>query len=153
MLMGEMPLCIRLIYTYQFEVEGTAYSYFAEQDWKTKASEYPMAEGKAPSNPNEIAITKQFAELTGAKLGDTILIDYGEKTEELLVTGCFQSMNQLGKIVLLHEDAPTDFAHMTSPAQFMLNFTDDPDQKTIDERVAKIKELTGNDEVFNASEF
>jgi putative ABC transport system permease protein len=35
----------------------------------------------------------------------------------------------------------------------MLNFTDDPDQKTIDERVARIKELTGNNEVFNASEF
>ena len=144
---------IRLIYTYQFEVNGTQYSYSVEQDWKTKASEYPMSEGKAPSNPNEVAITKQFAELTGAKLGDTIRIDYGDKTEELLVTGYFQSMNQLGKIVLLHEDAPTDFAHLTSPSQFFLNFTDDPDQKTIDERVAKIKELTGNNEVFNASEF
>ena len=144
---------IRLIYTYQLEVDGTTYSYSVEQDWKTKASEHRMAEGKAPSNPNEVAITKHFAELTGAKLGDTIRIDYGDKTEELLVTGYFQSMNMLGKVILLHEDAPTDFTHLSSPSQFMINFTDNPDQKTIDERVAKIKELTGNNEVFNAAEF
>ena len=35
----------------------------------------------------------------------------------------------------------------------MIDFTDNPDQKTIDERVKKIKDLTGNDEVFNATEF
>ena len=144
---------IRLIYTYQLEIDGTTYSYSVEQDWKTKASEHRMAEGKAPSNPNEVAITKHFAELTGAKLGDTIRIDYGDKTEDLLITGYFQSMNMLGKVILLHEDAPTDFTHLSSPSQFMLNFTDSPDQKAIDERVAKIKELTGNNEVFNASEF
>ena len=112
-----------------------------------------MEEGKAPSNPNEVAITKHFTELTGARPGDTIRIDYGDKTEELLITGYYQSMNQLGKVILLHEDAPTDFTHLTSASQFMLDFTDEPDQKTIDERVARIKELTGNNEVFNASEF
>ena len=144
---------IRLIYTYQFEVEGTTYSYAVEQNWRTKASDHRMSEGKAPSNPNEIAVTKHFTELTGAKPGDTVRIDYGGRTEELLITGYYQSMNQLGKVVLLHEDAPTDFSHLTSPSQFMLDFTDDPDQKTIDERVARIRELTGNNEVFNASEF
>lgn len=144
---------IRLIYTYQIEVEGTTYSYAVEQNWRTKASDHRMAEGKAPSNPNEVAITKHFTELTGAKPGDTIRIDYGDRTEDLLITGYFQSMNQLGKVILLHEDAPTDFTHLSSPSQFMLNFTDDPDQKTIDERVARIRELTGNNEVFNASEF
>ena len=130
---------IRLIYTYQIEVEGTAYSYAVEQNWRTKASEHRMAEGKAPSNPNEVAITKHFTELTGARPGDTIRIDYGGRTEDMLITGYFQSMNQLGKVILLHEDAPTDFAHLSSPSQFMLNFTDDPDRKTIDERVALIK--------------
>lgn len=144
---------IRLIYTYQFEVEGSTYSYHVEQNWRTKASEHRMEEGKAPSNPNEVAITKHFTELTGARPGDTIRIDYGDKTEELLITGYYQSMNQLGKVLLLHEDAPTDFTHLTSASQFMLDFTDEPDQKTIDERVARIKELTGNNEVFNASEF
>lgn len=144
---------IRMIYTYQVEYEGNTYSYSFEQDWRSNVSEFKMAEGVAPSNEREVAITKQFTELTGAKIGDTIRIDYGDKKEELLITGCFQSMNQLGKVILLHEDAPTDFSHLTSPSQFMIDFTDNPDQKTIDERVKKIKDLTGNDEVFNATEF
>lgn len=144
---------IRMIYTYQIEYEGNTYSYSIEQDWRSKVSEFKMSEGLAPSNENEVAITKQFTELTGAKPGDTIRIDYGDKKEDLLITGYFQSMNQLGKVILLHEDAPTDFSHLTSPSQFMIDFTDNPDQKTIDERVQKIKDLTGNDEVFNAAEF
>ena len=144
---------IRMIYTYQVEYEGNTYSYSFEQDWRSKVAEFKMAEGVAPSNEKEVAITKQFTELTGAKIGDTIRIDYGDRKEELLITGCFQSMNQLGKVILLHEDAPTDFSHLTSPSQFMIDFTDDPDQKTIDERVQKIKDLTGNDEVYNAAEF
>ncbi len=144
---------IRMIYTYQIEYEGNTYSYSIEQDWRSKVSEFKMAEGYAPSNEKEVAITKQFTELTGAKLGDTIRIDYGDRKEDLLITGYFQSMNQLGKVILLHEDAPTDFSHLTSPSQFMIDFTDNPDQKTIDERVQKIKDLTGNDEVFNATEF
>ena len=144
---------IRMIYTYQIEFEGNTYSYSIEQDWRSKVSEFKMSEGIAPSNEKEVAITKQFTELTGAAIGDTITIDYGDKKEDLLITGYFQSMNQLGKVILMHEDAPTDFSHLTSPSQFMLDFTDDPDQKTIDERVQKIKDLTGNDEVFNAAEF
>ena len=144
---------IRMIYTYQVEYEGNTYSYSFEQDWRSKVAEFKMAEGVAPSNEKEVAITKQFTELTGAKIGDTIRIDYGDRKEELLITGCFQSMNQLGKVILLHEDAPTDFSHLTSPSQFMIDFTDEPDQKTIDERVQKIKDLTGNDEVYNAAEF
>ena len=144
---------IRMIYTYQIEYEGYTYSYSFEQDWRSKVTEFKMAEGKAPSNEKEVAVTKQFTEMTGAKPGDTIRIDYGDKKEDLLITGYFQSMNQLGKVILLHENAPTDFSHLTSPSQFMIDFTDDPDQKTIDERVQKIKDLTGNDEVFNAAGF
>ena len=144
---------IRMIYTYQVEYEGNTYSYSFEQDWRSKVTEFKMHEGKAPSNEKEVAVTKQFTELTGAKPGDTIRIDYGDRKEDLLITGYFQSMNQLGKVILLHEDAPTDFSHLTSPSQFMIDFTDDPDQKTIDARVQKIRDLTGNNEVFNAAEF
>ncbi|MBR3143004.1 MAG: ABC transporter permease [Clostridiales bacterium] len=144
---------IRMIYTYQVEYEGNTYSYSFEQDWRSKVTEFKMHEGKAPSNEKEVAVTKQFTELTGAKPGDTIRIDYGDRKEDLLITGYFQSMNQLGKVILLHEDAPTDFSHLTSPSQFMIDFTDDPDQRTIDARVQKIRDLTGNNEVFNAAEF
>ena len=150
-----MPCTARigLIYTYQIEFEGETYSCSCQQDMYTKASEFEFSEGKAPANRNEIAVTKPFIDNTGAKIGDTVKMDFGEGPEEMLITATFQSFNNLGDIVLLHEDAPTDFSHLTSTTQFKLDFTDDPDQKTIDERVQKIKDKTGNDEVFNAAEY
>ena len=150
-----MPCTARigLIYTYQIEYEGNTYSYSCQQDLFTKASEFKYSEGKAPSSCNEIAVTSQFFDKTGAKIGDTVKMDFGEGPEEMLISAAFQSFHNTGDIVLLHEDAPTDFSHLTSTMQFKLNFTDDPDQKTIDERVQKIKDKTGNKEVFNATEY
>ena len=150
-----MPCTARigLIYTYQIEYNGETYSYSCQQDMYTKASEFVFSEGKAPAGRNEIAVTKPFVKNTGAKIGDTVKMDFGEGPEEMLITATFQSFNNLGDMVLLHEDAPTDFSHLTSTMQFKLDFTDDPDQKTINERVRKIKDKTGNDEVFNAAEY
>lgn len=119
----------------------------------TKASEFVYSEGVVPSNRNEIAVTKPFLQKTGAKIGDTVKMDFGDGQEEMLITARFQSFNNLGDIVLLYEDAPTDFSHLSSTMQFKINFTDDPDQKMIDERVQRIKDKTGNDEVFNVAEY
>ena len=144
---------IGLIYTYQIEYEGITYSNSCQQDMYTKASEFVYSAGVVPSNRNELAVTGQFLKKTGASIGDTVKMDFGNGPEEMLITATFQSFNNLGDIVLLHEDAPTDFSHLSSTMQFKINFTDDPDQKTIDERVRKIKEKTGNDEVFNVAEY
>ena len=150
-----MPCRVRigLIYTYQIEYEGNSFSYSCQQDLYTKASEFEFSEGVAPSNRNELAVTEPFLNKTGAKIGDTVKMDFGEGPEEMLITATFQSFNNVGDIVLLHEDTPTDFSHLTSCMQFKLDFTDNPDQKTIDERIQKIKDKTGNDEVFNRAEY
>ena len=68
--------------------------------------------GEAPGNKNEIAITPTISNLTGAKLGDTMSIDFGTETVDCVVVAYFQSMNQLGQVIRLHEDAPTDFRYL-----------------------------------------
>ena len=42
-------------------------------------------------------------------MGDTVTIDFGTETLDCIVVAYFQSMNQLGAVIRLHEDAPTDF--------------------------------------------
>ena len=150
-----MPCTARvgLIYTYQIDYEGNTFSYSCQQDMYTKASEFVYGKGSAPSNKNELAVTDSFLEKTGAKIGDTVKMDFGKGSEEMLITATFQSFNNVGDIVLLHEDAPTDFSHLSSVMQFKLDFTDNPDQKTIDDRIQKIKDKTGNDEVFNVAAY
>ena len=144
---------ISLIYYYEIGYEGTSYSYACEQDMNNTVDDFIYNEGSAPTNKNEIAITDMFTELTGAKIGDTVTMDFGKGPENMLITAKFQSMNDLGKIILLHQDAETDFLHLKSPMQYRLDFTDDPDQKTIDERIEKIKDMTGNDKVQNAADY
>ena len=142
-----------LLYSYPVEVNGMSYSLSAEQGVNMKSGDYKLSKGSSPRNKGEVVVSSQVESLTGATIGDSIRIDFGNGPEELLVTGIYQSMNQLGKTILLHEDAETDFSHMASFLQYRLDFLDSPDQKTVDERIAKIKEMTGNNEVYNAVEY
>ena len=144
---------VALIYNYEVVYKGESYNYAFEQDLNSSMSDFKYSEGFAPSNKNEIAITDQFTDLTGAVIGDSVTMDFGDGPEEMLITAKFQSMNELGQIILLHNDAKTDFSHIKSIMQYKFTFTDAPSQKTIDERVQKIKDMTGNDKVMNAAEY
>lgn len=110
-------------------------------------------EGLVPQNANEIAITPTIAKMTGAKIGDTVTIDYGTEKRKCIVVAYFQSMNQLGAVIRLHEDAPTDFAHISNMAAYQINFTDDPAVFEIENRKEKIKKLFDNEDVMNAAEY
>lgn len=91
--------------------------------------------------------------MTGAKIGDMVTIDYGTGKRECIVVAYFQSMNQLGAVIRLHEDAPTDFSHISSMAAYQINFTDDPSASEIENRKEKIKKLFDNEDVTNAAEY
>ena len=140
-------------YKYRVSAGGKDYSIVCLQGIHTKASDYEYTEGLVPQNANEIAITPTIAKMTGAKIGDTVTIDYGTEKRECIVVAYFQSMNQLGAVIRLHEDAPTDFAHISSMAAYQINFTDDPAASEIENRKEKIKKLFDNEDVMNAAEY
>ena len=98
-------------YQYSCEADGEAYSVTFQQNTETKASEYSYTDGTAPQNANEIAITPAIGEQLGIGIGDTITIDFGAEKRKCMVTAMFQSMNQLGKVARLHEDAPTSMVY------------------------------------------
>ena len=140
-------------YKYRVSAGGKDYSIVCLQGIHTKASDYEYTEGLVPQNANEIAITPTIAKMTGAKIGDTVTIDYGTEKRECIVVAYFQSMNQLGAVIRLHEDAPTDFAHISSMAAYQINFSDDPSASEIENRKEKIKKLFDNEDVMNAAEY
>ncbi len=155
-LTGEgMPaeICIEVQYKYPVTFEGNAYVFTCQQGLRTTDSDYMYTEGAAPENKYEIAITPQIAEITGAAIGDTMTVHYGGEDLECMVTGFFQTMNQMGELIRLHEDAPTDFRYISSALSYQINFTDAPSVKEIELRKEKVKDLYHNDKVMNATEY
>lgn len=146
-------LCVELQYKYTLTFDGKDYSFSCQQGMGTDISEYVFTEGVMPRNQYEIAITPQIEELTGAAIGDTIVIHYGEEDLECMVTAYFQTMNIMGEVIRLHEDAPTDLKYMSSAMSYQIDFTDAPTEEEIELRKERIKDLYDNDKVMNATEY
>lgn len=138
-------------YQYSCEADGEAYSVTFQQNTETKASEYSYTDGTAPQNANEIAITPAIGEQLGIGIGDTITIDFGAEKRKCMVTAMFQSMNQLGKVARLHEDAPTSMVYANAMMAYQIDFADHPDDKEITKRVQKIKQMYDIDGVYDAA--
>ena len=146
-------MCVEALYKYKVRVKDKDYSLSCQQGIHTNASEYEYTEGEAPGNKNEIAITPTISNLTGAKLGDTMSIDFGTETVDCVVVAYFQSMNQLGQVIRLHEDAPTDFRYLSTLMPYQINFQDDPPAEKIETRKEKVEKLFEIDHVMNAVEY
>ena len=138
-------------YQYSCEADGEAYSVIFQQNTETKASEYSYTDGTAPLNANEIAITPAIGEQLGIGIGDTITIDFGAEKRKCMVTAMFQSMNQLGKVARLHEDAPTSMVYANAMMAYQIDFADNPDDKEITKRIQKIKQMYDIDGVYDAA--
>ena len=146
-------LSVDVRYKYSMTVDGKDYAFSCQQGLDTKDEEYEYLEGVAPENKYEIAITPQISELTGAQIGDTIIIHFAEEDIECMVTAYYQSMNQFGEIIRLHEDAPTDFGHFSSIMAIQIDFLDEPTEDEIELRKEHVKEFFDDAEIMNATEY
>lgn len=146
-------LCIEVQYKYPMTFNGNDYVFTCQQGLNTNYDEYVYLEGVAPENKYEIAITPQISELTGAKIGDMITVHFGEEDIECMVTAYYQTLNQLGEIIRLHEDAPTDFGHISAAMAYQIDFLDDPDEEEIELRKERVKEVFDCEDVMNATEY
>ena len=146
-------LCIEVQYKYPMTFEGNDYVFTCQQGLNTDYDEYVYLEGVAPENKCEIAITPQISELTGAKIGDRIIVHLGEEDMECMVTAYYQTLNQLGEIIRLYEDAPTDFGHISAAMAYQIDFLDDPTEEEIELRKERVKEVFDCEDVMNATEY
>lgn len=148
---GEVNMEICYKYPVTFDGDTTVVTF--QQNKLTKASEYEYSEGTAPQNVNEIAVTKQISEELGAKIGDTITINFGSEKRDCIVVAYFQTMNQLGSIIRLHEDAPTSMEYASTMMSFQIEYSGVVVDDEIDKRIKKIKDYYDIEDVFNAAEY
>ena len=88
-----------------------------------------------------------------AYIGDTITVDFGLEKIDCIITAYFQTMNQMGELVRLSDEAPTDMRFVSVLRQYQVDFTDNPNDKEIELRKEKIKELYNNFTVMNTAEY
>lgn len=124
----------------------------AYQGIGTTADMYRYFEGTPPQNANEIAITPLTAEKLGAAIGDTVTIQHTSGDQEYVITAFFQSMNQMGDGVRLHENAETDFLQANGFLSFQIDFEDHPDEQEIRQRIERMKEIFHTEKIRTASE-
>ena len=146
-------LCVDVLFKYPISFEGYDCMLNCQQGINTRASDYEYMEGSAPKNKNEIAITPQISEITGAKIGDTMTIHFGDTDLNCMVVAYYETMNSMGEVVRLHEDAPVDLEFKSAILPYQIEFTDSPDEDVITERKERISEMYENSDVMTATEY
>jgi putative ABC transport system permease protein len=81
---------------------------FSLQSLDYSAENYTYLTGSAPKLTNEIAITTVVAEYYDIDLGDTIYCNINDQTRSYIITGLYQSMNNLGYSVRFSEVHPLE---------------------------------------------
>lgn len=97
-------------------------SLMAFQAQESDNNNYNVLQGKMPELINEAAITETAAKKLKVSIGDTINAQIGKEKKELIVTGLYESMNNLGESVRLNPKIDIDFKHLAGPLPFQGNF-------------------------------
>ncbi len=144
-----------LNYMITYKIGEEKYGLWSQYGVGTDAKDYTYLTGTAPQSGNEIAITNKVADMTGLKIGDTVTAVYGGEEKEMIVTATFQTMNQLGECVRLHQDFGADLKGTANYFEYQIDFYDDPSAEEIEARKAKVAEIIYCDGgvVMNAGEF
>lgn len=130
-----------------------SYNALCLQGMGNTAEEYKYEEGIAPKCENEIAITEVTARHIGARIGDTVTITMGEDKKEFIITGYFQSMNNMGEGIRFSEKTDVDYSYVTGGFARQITYTDEPDAKEKDAREEKIAELYPDYTVYTCGKY
>ena len=121
--------------------DGNEISISIYQGTGTTADMYEYIEGTPPRSAGEVALTRFSANMLKANIGDTITIKTIDGDKEFMITALFQSMNNMGEGVRLHEDEEINYIQAFGALFSQIKFTDAPDKKEIARRMEKIQQL------------
>lgn len=119
----------------------------------TTTDEYAYTEGTPPQNEHEVAITKLISEKLDVRIGDTITISHLSGDKDYIITAYFQTMNNMGEGVRMHESAHADYEQLMGAMDFQIKYTDDPDKDLIEERFEKVKDIFSDYKVSDGGEY
>lgn len=107
----------------------------------TTTDQYTYLGGTPPQYANEVAITHLIADKIDANIGDTVNIKVDEEEKIYVVTGIYQSMNNLGEGIRFSEKETLDYSKSTTYLGFQVKYEETPtaeEQKEYEEIVKEV---------------
>jgi putative ABC transport system permease protein len=120
----DIKLYGRLIYRLKFYVDDKddTSSLMAFQTVKNDEDNVNLLKGKMPELKNELAVTETVAKKLKVSVGDTIYTQIGKEKKELIITGLYENMNNMGESVRLNPKIEIDFNYLAGVAPFQGEF-------------------------------
>jgi len=139
--------------TLEYEIRGDKYNYLTV--WPVDVPEGVMkfTEGTEPTNPEEIGLSSGIASKLNIGIGDTIKVNYGKGKRDVIITGIYETFNNLGEGVRLSADAPIPMGSQGGIGYAFVKYTDNPSAKTEKLRAERIRKNYDFEKVYEAWEF
>ncbi|MGN1135266.1 MAG: FtsX-like permease family protein, partial [Oscillospiraceae bacterium] len=83
-----------------------------------------VLKGRAPAYGNEIMITEIVSEEIGKNVGDMVTVSYGGGTADYMITGIYQSVQDLGRCFTMSFEAASQLCDVT-PGIMYITLSDD----------------------------
>ena len=150
-----MPADVHMEYLYNITVLtddstlGVTFQYCPD----TKASDYTYIEGVAPESADEVALAYPIAEKLGKEIGDTITFSIDGEEVECTVTALYQTFMKSGKGCRLHEDFDVSKLGFVGAVAYQVDFEEEIDEAELERRMNELKDIYGEERVFDAAEF
>jgi putative ABC transport system permease protein len=122
----------------------------AFQSQESGTSNHNVLKGKMPELKNEVAITEAVAEKLNVSIGDTIYAQIGKEKKELIVTGLYESMTNMGESVRLSSKIDIDFKYLAITFPFQGNFEGSVEPQVL---IDKLKDKYPNYSFKNSQEY
>ena len=149
---ADMKLYGELMYRFKFygEDKDNPLTLITFQAQESDTNNYNVLKGKMPELINEAAITETVAKKLKVSIGDTIYAQIGKEKKELIVTGLYESMNNMGESVRLNPKMDIDFKYLAITMPFQGNFTGNEDQQVL---IEKLRDKYPNYTFKNSQEY
>lgn len=145
--------CVEIMYKLSIKKGDKSFNSVTFQGVGTDTTDYTYLEGTAPQNTKEIAVTSMVCEKIDAAIGDKVTITDMDGEHEYIITAIFQSMNNMGEGIRLHQDVEMNYLQASGCFGFQIDFDDNPNDTEINNRIEKLKEMYPNSNILNAGEY
>ena len=152
---NNMPATVYMEPLYKFPVTANGRKYNVDfiKCVDTKTTDYTYTAGSPPMYENEIALSEPMAEKMGVEIGDTLSVNIDGKDRDFILTATFQTLSKVGNLGRFYQTSEIPDRLIVGIMSYQINFDDSPDEKTISERIEKLRDIFQDENICGVREY
>ena len=152
---NNMPAVVYMEPFYKFSVTANGRKYNVDfiKCIDTKTTDYTYTAGSPPMYENEIALSEPMAKKMGIKIGDILSVNIDGEERDFILAATFQTLLKAGQIGRFYQTSEIPDRLIVGIMSYQINFDDNPDEKTISERIEKLRDIFQNENICGVREY